>query len=382
MQTGIADLPLHYGNAPRWLFERMVRLSRPISEIIINEYGKDEFLKRISNPYFFQAFGCVLGFDWHSSGLTTTTTGALKISLKDLGVEMAGGKGKTSKKTGDDLLNIGEKFGFSTDKIEKLKYASKISAKVDNNLLQAGYQLYHHAFFVSDSGKWAVVQQGMQDNSSEGGEIRGFARRYHWLSDDVQNFVVEPESAIVSEKREDKVLNLVSKESEETQKISLDLIKENPCHLRKFDLNAGNQKQLLEFTDKPLMCETLKLNMPARHEILKIDLGNFDALEKAYEIQPKTYEELVMIKGMGAKTLRALALISSLIYGSSVSWKDPARFSFAHGGKDGIPYPVDKPLYDSSIEMLNHAINSSKVGYRDKLDTLRRFKSFFSCELN
>ena len=364
MKTGQVDLPLHYGKAPRWLFNRMVRLARPVSEIIILEYGQEEFLKRISEPYFFQSLGCVLGFDWHSSGLTTTLTGALKLALgNDLGISVAGGKGKASGKTKEEILRFGDKFNLPDEKIKELVYSSKISAKVDNNMIQDSYQLYHHAFFMNEKGKWAVIQQGMSDEG-------GYARRYHWLSNGIKSYVEEPHSAIVTERKKNKVLNLVNKESKETRKVSLDLIKESPHHFKKFEKGKfeikRGQKQLFEFDS---------FSLPKRHEILKIDLGNFKALEQAYETQPRNYEELLMIKGMGGKTIRALALISNLIYGSKLSWRDPAKYSYAHGGKDSIPYPVNKKLYDEDIEILNQAVRDAKLNYKDRLDAIRRLKS-------
>ncbi|MFZ5954951.1 MAG: DUF763 domain-containing protein [Nanoarchaeota archaeon] len=361
MKTGQVDLPLHPGKAPRWLFSRMVKLSKPISEILIMEYGRDEFLKRISNPYFFQSLGCVLGFDWHSSGLTTTLTGALKQAFneQELGIKIAGGKGKTSRKTPDEIQNIGDKFGISDEKIRNLIKYSKLSAKVDNNLIQDSYNLYHHTFFLSEKSTWAIVQQGMNGNK--------YARRYHWLSNQIKNFVEEPHSAIISDKHEQSVMDLTSNESKETRKTTLDIIKENPIHLKKYEnkkirLNH-EQKQLFEFE---------KFTMPRRHEIFQVDLGNFKALETAYENQPKDYEELIMTKGMGGKTIRALSLISSIIYGTQLSWKDPAKFSYAHGGKDGIPYPVNRNLYDKDIEILNQALKDAKLGQKEKLSALKR----------
>jgi hypothetical protein len=360
MKTGQVDLPLHYGKAPRWLFWRMVKLAKPISQIIIKDYGQDEFLKRISNPYFFQAFGCVLGFDWHSSGLTTTATATLKEALKDLGIEVAGGKGKTSRKTPAEIAEIGDKFGLSEKKINNLVRASKLAAKVDNNLIQDSYNLYHHSFFISEKGRWAVVQQGL----SAPGYLKGYARRYHWLSKDVKDYI-EYGKPIISMGEEKEVLDLTSKKSRETRKVSLDLIKENLVKLKRFEeeKTKAGQKTLNEFS---------KFSLPSRHEILKIDLGNFKALEKAYDLQPKDYEELLMVKGMGAKTIRALSLISSLVYGSQLSWKDPAKYSYAHGGKDGIPYPVDREEYDRSTEILNLSLKEAKIENREKLKALKR----------
>ncbi len=346
MRTGVADLPLHWGSCPRWLFERMKKLGRKISEIIVLEFGRDEFLKRISDPFFFQSFACVLGFDWHSSGVTTTVCGALKeAKLQDLGVAVLGGKGKSSRKTLQEIEDIGTRFSLTEKQIEELKYNSRMCAKVDNNCVQDGYSLYHHSFIVSEDGKCSVVQQGMNPETR-------YARRYHWLSEKIKSFVVEPHSAICCDSA-GKTLNMVAKESEETRKCSVDLIKDNPVHLKKY------------------------LFLDRKHGI---DLRTYSGLLKAYEFQPKNYEELVSIRGLGAKTIRALALISSLVYGAEPSWKDPVSFSFAHGGKDGHPYPVDRKTYDRSIEVLSVAVENAKLGNKEKLHALRRLKEFLPKE--
>jgi len=377
MKTGYADLPLHYGKAPRWLFGRMVRLARPIAEIITLEYGQEEFLKRLADPYFFQAFGCVLGFDWHSSGLTTTVTGALKIALAnaDIGIFVAGGKGKTSKKAPKEIAEKSDVLGLSDEKIERLIKASRLSAKVDNNLLQDGYELYHHTFIFTERGKWAVIQQGMLSKTR-------YARRYHWLSDNVASFVEEPGQKIATIRQEERVLNLVSRESREARKISVDLAKEKPTKLvrmlgeikKKIGKNKNGREE-----QKTLFSYDNSLVLPPHHEIIwheiaRIEKLNLRALEQAYERQPTDYEELLEIHGMGAKTLRALALISSLLYDAKVSWRDPARYSFAHGGKDGTPFPVDKQLYDKSIEILEQAVKDAKLGSKEKLDALKRLR--------
>ncbi len=341
MRTGVANLPLHYGKAPRWLFSRMTKLSGEIAEIIINEYGKDEFLRRLSDPFWFQAFGCVLGFDWHSSGLTTTVLGALKVSLneKNLGIKVCGGKGATSRKTPSEIENTD--FDLSTKKIENLVKASKLSAKVDNSLIQDGFQLYHHNFIFTEKGKWAVIQQGMSES---------WARRYHWLSEDVKTFVEEPHNAIVSDTKKEDVLNLTAKESRETRQATLDLVKGKNI-----------------------------LTLPKRHEILKKDLSKraMKFILVAHESQPKNYEELISIKGIGPKTIRALSLISDLIYGTKASWKDPVKYSFAHGGKDGIPHLIDKPIYDKNIEILRDAIENAKIGRKEKIFAIKRLSHFF-----
>jgi hypothetical protein len=347
MKTGVADLPLHYGKAPKWLFGRMVKLSKAVTEIVVLEYGKDEFLKRISDPFWFQAFACLLGYDWHSSGTTTVTTAALKEALKDanIGISVLGGKGKASRKTPEEIEKLENIFSLSSDEIEKLKIASRLSAKVDNSALQDGFQLYHHSFIVSEDGKWSVIQQGMNPENH-------YARRYHWLSEKVKSFVVEPHAAICCDVR-GKALNMVAKESEDCREVSVDLAKEGTIKLKKY------------------------LLMDKKHEI---DLNYYTGLKNAYEFQPKNYEELILVKGMGPKSIRALALLSKLIYGKEPSWRDPAKFSFAHGGKDGIPYPVDRRKYDKSIEILQTAIGNAKIDNKERLNAIRRLNEFIPKE--
>ena len=358
MKTGIANLPLHYGSTPRWLFEKMTVLAREISLVIILEYGIGEYLKKLANPNWFQAFGCVLGFDWHSSGLTTTTCGAIKEGLrplqKDLGLFVCGGKGKASRKTPQELEDLGQKFSFDA---KPLVYASRISAKVDNNALQDGYQLYHHTFFVTKDGQWAVIQQGMKPPTGSG-QV-GWARRYHWLSENGSDVVNEPHSGIASEilNLKFKILNLTASESKNNRNISTKLSWQKP-----------------ERTIK-ILKKLQESRLPARHHLLLSDI-NPQKLEKiflkTYEKQPKSFEALLGMSGVGAKTLRALSLISELVYGAPVSTRDPARFSFAHGGKDGIPYPVNRQTYDQSIEFLRQAVNKAKIGYWEKLHILRK----------
>lgn len=354
-KTGIAYLPLHSGKAPAWLFERMVKLAREILYLLCLEYGQKEILRRLSDPYWFQAFGCVLGFDWHSSGVTTTVCGAIKEALKDIGKEIGlfvvGGKGKTALKTPEELFNIGNKLGIEVTPFIK---ASRLSAKVDNIALQDGYQLYHHSLFFTIYGDWSVIQQGMNINT-------GYARRYHWLGEKVKSFVCDPHAAICSMKKENFVLNLVAKESEETRKGSVELLKENP------------EKLVKEWQ------KITTLHLPAHHQILisDIDLKKLKQnLTKAINASPKDFESLLGIKGIGAKTLRALSLIAEVIYGAKPSFKDPARYAFAHGGKDGHPYPVNRRLYDQSIEILKEAVNSAKIGYTEKIKALKRLANF------
>jgi len=354
-RTGVAYLPLHGGKAPTWLFERMVKLAREVLYILCLEYNQKEILYRLSDPFWFQAFGCLLGFDWHSSGVTTTVCGAIKEALKDIGREIGlfavGGKGKTALKTPQELIIVGEWTGLEVTPLIK---TSRLSAKVDNIALQDGYQLYHHCLFFTTEGAWAVVQQGMNVASR-------YARRYHWLGEKVKSFVCEPHSAICSMKKEQNVLNLVARESEATRQGSVELLKEHP-------------EKLLKEWEK-----INTLHLPSHHQIFikDIDLKRLKQnLIVAKEASPKDFESLLGIRGIGAKTLRALSLIAEVIYGAKPSFKDPARYAFAHGGKDGHPYPVSKKLYDQSIEILKKAVNAAKIGYTEKLKALKRLANF------
>ena len=366
-RTGIAKLPLHYGKAPHWLVVRMIGLAQEITTIIVDEYGRDEFLRRISDTYWFQALGCALGYDWHSSGVTTVLTGVLKNVIKpeEHGLAVCGGKGKASMHTQTEIGQIGDKFGFSTDRIEDLRYASRMSAKVDNTAVQAGYALYHHAFVVSEDGKWAVVQQGMsvQDRT---------ARRYHWLSDHVQNLVVEPHDAIVGDVKRKVALDMTAKDSEDCRKVSTDIVKEQPKKLIQLLQSVrpahqtSLQKWMPEAKSKEYMIEVL--SMPCNL--------NWKVIKRAYEFQPKNYEQLLSVRGVGPATVRGLALVAELVYGASPSWKDPVKYSFAYGGKDGVPFPVDRKAMDESIQILENAVQNAKIGDKEKLRSLQRLRQF------
>lgn len=358
-RTGIAELPLHVGRAPPWLISRMRELADKILVVIIEEYGVEELLRRISNPFWFQSLGCILGFDWHSSGLTTVTTGVLKMAAKpEYGFAIAGGKGKASLRAPNDIMKAGEKFSFSEEKIGNLIYASRMSAKVDNAAIQAGYPLYHHAFFIAQEGKWAVVQQGMNKEDRT-------ARRYHWLSDNVKSFVEEPHNAIVCDVTKENVLDMTARESSETRETSLDIVKEGIGSLKRdfVFLKDKKQKTLEEWIpEEKVHVLTLPKNI------------KWDVLKKAYEAQPASYEELLAMRGLGAATVRGLALISEIVYGEAPSWKGPVKYSFAYGGKDGVPRPVDKKAMDESIDFLRRAVEESKLGDREKIEALRRLR--------
>lgn len=373
LKTGIANLPLHGGSCPRWLFPRMKKLAGAISETLVYEYGNEEFLRRLADPYWLQSFGCVIGFDWHSSGLTTTTLGALKeaVNKQNLGIKVAGGKGKVSRKALDEIENTD--FNFSSSKIDRLKYSSKISAKIDNSLVQDGYQLYHHSFVFDDRGNWVVVQQGMNS-------FNRYARRYHWISDNIANFVEEPHSAICCDNLNNNTLDLTSRNNNEIKKISVDLVNDDINHLAKhFNVKLNKktsiQKTLNNFSNNQ---KTKIMTMTPKHTIIDMDKRNIETLKKAHELQPSNYEELVAIKGIGAKTIRSLALASELIYGTEISWKDPVKFSFAVGGKDKIPYEIDRKHYDETIDIMKNAIRDAKLGDKDKLGAIKRLSSFYS----
>jgi len=366
-RTGVARLPLHYGKAPRWLVVRMIKLASEMVTVIVDEYGQDEFLRRISDPFWFQALGCVLGYDWHSSGVTTVLTGVLKnaIDPTEQGLAVCGGKGKTSLQAPMEISRLGEKFGFSTDKVDRLQYASRMSAKVDNAAIQAGYSLYHHAFFVTEHGKWAVVQQGMSVKDRT-------ARRYHWLSENVKDFVVEPHDAVVGDVKREAALDMTAKESEGCQKTSTDIVKEEARKVMKMlkSIRPAYQKSLQEWIPEVTWKEyaidvfSLPRNL------------NWKAVKRAYDFQPKNYEELLGIRGIGPATVRALALISELIYDEKPSWKDPVRYSFCVGGKDGVPFPVDRTTYDETIEILENAVKQAKVGGKEKINAIKRLSNF------
>ncbi len=353
MRTGYADLPLHGGKAPKWLFERMKKLAREIAIAIIIQYGKEELLKRLSDPIWFQAFGCTLGFDWHSSGVTTTVTGALaeglKSDQKELGIFFAGGKGRRGLHTPYDIAAWGEKGVISEEKVKYFQRVSRLVAKVDASAVQDGFNIYHHFLIFTKNGKWLVVQQGMKEKTRK-------ARRYHWLSDNVKSFVSNPHSGIISSGKEKNVLNLTDRDIPKTRK---DIV------------NLSNEKPEL------VLKELKHIEMPYHHPIYSTDFNITylnKILRKTHETSAKDFENLLLIKGVGEKTLRALTLIAHLVYGDPVSFKDPALFSFAHGGKDGYPFPVERDTYDRSISILKDAIRKAKIGDYEKLRAIKRLQ--------
>lgn len=326
----------------------MTKMARALSIVIVEEFGPEELLRRLADPAWFQAFGCVLGFDWHSSGVTTTVCGALKEGLsgheKDTGLYICGGKGGTSRRTPQEIM---EYCGEADPDPADLVYASKMSARVDSAAVQDHYQLYHHNFFFLEDGTWCVVQQGMNDDD-------GTARRYHWLSDELQDFVEEPQNAVCSQAQPDHVLNLASRKSRKNREAAVELSGENPWDL------------LDEFT---------RMELPHRHYVSPSDIqpGRLKStFLKTYQEDPADYEELLGIEGVGPKTVRALTMLAEIVYGEEPSFEDPARYSFAHGGKDGHPYPVDREMYDRNITFLEEMINQSDVEHSEKKKSLKK----------
>ena len=348
MRTGYADSPLHGGRAPAWLFGRMKLLAREMSLAIVSEEGPTGLLRRVSDPFWFQAFGSVLGFDWHSSGITTTTCGALKEGLRgleaDTGIFVCGGKGKTSRLTPSEIEKACEKTGQDAPAFVR---ASKLSAKVDSAALQDGFELYHHTFIFTTGGEWSVVQQGMRDAT-------GMARRYHWHT--TSRFDADPWAAIAGT-RQDDVLNLVASDTDGNRRVAVELAREAPEKV----------------TDE--IARMRGLEMPRHHMVRLADLRPESlkrVLLKSYEAQPNDFTELMSVAGVGAKGLRALAMVAELTYGEPTSVRDPASFSWAHGGKDGTPFPVDRLTYDRTIESLHKALSEAKAGRTEKVKAFKR----------
>ena len=399
--SGHADLPLHTGTVPRWLSDRMMVLGTLITESLVLNFGPDEVLRRLSDPLWFQSLGAVMGMDWHSSGITTSVMYALKRGLnpraKDLGIYVCGGRGKYSRMTPDELLKIGEKEGLNGDELVR---NSKLVAKIDNNALQDGFQLYQHNFILTRSGNWAVVQQGMNADAKK-------ARRYHWCSSDIKSFVEEPHTGIVGENK-GTILNLTDKKADSTRSHILEMSRENTDRVlneivqigkpsNEIILMSGGNVESIPTKKAPIQGELFpdlfapeeqlskdetkievegrSIILPSHHEVLSedIDLKRLGGvLATAYSNQVESFEDLMLTKGLGPRTLQSLTLVSEVIYGTPSRFTDPARFSFAHGGKDGHPFPVPLKIYDETIRVLRDSIEKSKLNYNDKSECIRR----------
>jgi uncharacterized protein len=352
-RSGVADLPLHGGRVPPWLAERMTLLGTAISESVLYHYGPTELLSRLSDPFWFQALGCVMGMDWHSSGITTAVMGALKRGLnpraQELGIYVCGGRGKHSRKTPDELRAVADKESLNGDELAR---TSRLTAKIDNNAIADGFQLYLHSFVVSKTGEWTVVQQGMNDAT-------GLARRYHWHSATVRDFTSEPHTAIVGKSvLEGSIMNLVDSRARAAQAALLEITRENP---------------------ERILREIPRLIMPAHHDVREkdIDVKRLGAvLAVAYERQLRDFTNLLLLENLGPRTLQSLALIAEVVHGTPTRFADPARFSFAHGGKDGHPFPVPLKTYDESLSVLRRALQQAKVGHTEKLNGFSRLDRF------
>jgi uncharacterized protein len=367
--TGHADLPLHPGIVPKWLADRMMLLGTAIVETLIMSYGKKEVLIRLSDPLWFQSLGAVLGMDWHSSGITTSVMYALKRGInahaKEFGICICGGRGSYSRKTPEEITFLCEATGLNGDALTR---ASRLCAKIDNTAVQDGYQLYQHNFILTDKGEWAVVQQGMNTCTKT-------ARRYHWCSSALQSFVEEPHTGITGEQT-GPILNLTDIKAKNTRHSILSLTREAPQVIIKEAalITRSNEKGQGQLFVEPDNNERTCI-MPAYHDVRKtdIDLKRLGAvLATAYDQNPNDFESLLLTPGLGPRTLESLTLISEVIYGTPARFSDPARFSFAHGGKDGHPFPVACTIYDESIRILHDCITQSKLGYTDKSECLKR----------
>jgi hypothetical protein len=393
MKRRLANLPLHGGKAPPWLFKRMTRLAGAVTMAVVDEFGPPEMLRRLADPWWFQAFGCVLGFDWHSSGVTTVTCGALKEAYKlfgaDLGIVVAGGKGATSRRTPDEIAAAADRLAVNSG--DRLVYASRMSAKVDSSAVQDGFQLYHHAFLFTPAGQWCVIQQGMNPEEKT-------ARRYHWLGEEVDDFVCEPHGAISDLGTQDRgtgrkrgrqltLLNMVAGEAEQNRDKSAALVRENPDWLL---------SQIEQYTEGPT------LFAPQHHRLLPQDINSRHLrriLVHAHERHPESFETLLGTQGVGPATILSLSLLAEVIFAAPASHRDPADkfrahaegsdvfrapaegtvptrnwadYAYAHGGKDGTPFPVDRTTYDRNIGILIDAVRKARIGDNDKLHALRR----------
>jgi len=376
IHRGVATFTLDRGKCPPWLFRRMVNLGREMIEVLVAEYGPGEFIRRIADPVWFQSLGTVLAFDWNASGLTTILTAALKEAIReqeaDLGLFICGGKGRASRRTPDEIRAWGERLALPESHAENLVTNSRMSAKVDSSLVQDGFQLYHHTLFFSRDGVWAVVQQGMNTEWQR-------ARRYHWFSERITDLIVEPHSGIISQPGQQvlPVLNLTAREGESGRGMSVEMVNASYRTLIKdlllLDKYATRNSKMARVHNKQgeqLTLLELSSGEFKTHPLLREEFGSSPYLRKILgklvEEKPGDYRTLLATEGVGPKTVRALALVGEVIYGARNSYRDPARYSFAHGGKDGTPYPVDRRTYDRTIDLLQKAISKSGMSLREK----------------
>jgi hypothetical protein len=365
-KAGSADLPLHGGHVPKWLADRMTRLGTIMSEAIVHHYGRDELLRRLAHPFWFQSFGAVMGMDWHSSGITTSVIGALKRGLtplsKELGIHVCGGRGRHSRQTPQELLSIGEQVGFDGSALAK---ASRLVAKVDSAAVQDGFDLYLHGFIVTDDGKWAVIQQGMND-------ARQQARRYHWLSEDLKSFVDEPHSGIDGI-GQGQIVNLTDRRAEASRRAQIEILSSlGPDGIARRFWALDKQEMAPEASHQPLLPH---LVMPEHHDVRSKDVvlrRLHGSLAAAADRGPEDFPDLLLTPGVGPRTVEALAMVAEVVHGTPCRFSDPARFSFAHGGKDRHPFPVPLRVYDQTIRVLKSAVQKAKLGQQEELFALKR----------
>jgi uncharacterized protein len=370
-RAGSADLPLHGGRVPLWLAERMARLGAVISEAIIHHYGRDEFLRRLAHPFWFQSFGAVMGMDWHSSGITTSVLGALKRGLvpleEELGLHVCGGRGRQSRKTPDELIAIGDRVGIDGHGLAK---ASRLVAKVDSAAVQDGFQLYLHGFVVADDGRWVVVQQGMN-------EVARQARRYHWLSEGLTDFVDEPHAAIDGPPQ-GSIVNLTDHRAARSRQGQIEILGTlGPDRIaRELTRLEGPSRTLPRKTPSSESQLSLPhLVMPAHHDVRSSDVvlhRLHGSLAAAADLAPKTFADLLMVPGVGARTVSALAMVAEVVHGAPYRFSDPARFAFAHGGKDRHPFPVPIKVYDETVRVMKSAVSKAKLGQAEEIEAIRR----------
>jgi uncharacterized protein len=368
-RSGSADLPLHGGQVPLWLAGRMSRLGTVISEAIVLSYGRDELLRRLAHPFWFQSFGAVMGMDWHSSGITTSVIGALKRGLEplagELGIHVCGGRGKQSRKTPHELTAIGERVGIDGSALANV---SRLVAKVDSAAIQDGFDLYLHGFIVTDEGKWTVVQQGMNDSSRT-------ARRYHWLSEGLRSFVEEPHKAIDGV-HQGEIVNLTDRRADASRRAQLELLDSlGPDGLARELAGIGAKPGKPVHSPDPVQLTLPHLVMPAHHDVRASDVlapRLHATLTAAANRGPTDFAELLLVPGVGTRTVRALAMVAEVVHGAPYRFTDPARFSFAHGGKDRHPFPVPLKVYDETISVMKTAVEKAKLGQDDRLAALKR----------
>ena len=382
--TATINLPLHGGHAPAYLVKRMIKLSSAISKVIVDEYGGHEFIRRLADPLWFQAFGCVLGFDWHSSGVTTVVSGVLKQSLKEdvHSISVAGGKGKKATEAKNDIPRLAERhYNLPSDKIDGLVYASRLAAKVDNAAVQDGYSLYHHVVFFDEHGNWTIVQQGMSRKKK-------LARRYHWISDNLTTFVLDPHAGIISANKVPNTLNMTSIDSTENQKICVELTRNDVNNLKSSVCRVTDATSTVEkkntldnwmSTDGTICNCHGSENLSHRNNVVRYEMPrrlDWNVFRKIYDIQPKNYEQLISVPGVGPAAVRALSLIGEIIFGAKASWQDPVKFNFAHGGKDGVPYPIARKTYDKSISYLSSAIEGAEIDRDQRVLALKKLAEY------